>query len=127
MLAGELALAGVDVAIVERRVRPAPLALRAGGRTPAPSRSSISAESPIGSFRRGEAVQVGQLAGRLDISDIPTRLPTGSGCGRTTSSAYWPWVGELAVTIYRGRGDGFAQDDSGVDVEAADASRRAAR
>jgi 2-polyprenyl-6-methoxyphenol hydroxylase-like FAD-dependent oxidoreductase len=43
-------------------------------------------------------------------------------CGRTTSSEYWPaGVGELAVTIYRGREvTGFAQDDTGVDVELSD-------
>jgi hypothetical protein len=38
--------------------------------------------------------QVAQVAGfswiPLDISDFPTGTTTGSGCGRTTSSAYWP-------------------------------------
>ena len=52
MLAGELALAGVDVAIVERRASQDLAGLRAGG-LHAPSRFSISAESPIGSSRRG--------------------------------------------------------------------------
>jgi hypothetical protein len=45
MLAGELALAGVDAAIVERR---------------APLRSSISAESPI--LSRGQTVRVAGFA-----------------------------------------------------------------
>ena len=43
MLAGELALAGIDVVIVERRVSQDLDSSRAGGLLPAPSRCSISA------------------------------------------------------------------------------------
>ena len=38
------------------------------------------------------------------------------------------WVGELAVPIYRGREvTGFAQDDTGVDVELSDGHTRFGR
>ena len=52
MLAGELALAGVDVAVVERRASQDLVGRARAVCTHAPSRSSISAESPIGSSRR---------------------------------------------------------------------------
>ena len=52
MLAGELALAGVDVAIVERRASQDSPARARAACTHARSRSSISAASPIGSSRR---------------------------------------------------------------------------
>ena len=52
MLAGELALAGIEVAIVEPRANQELAGSRAGGLHSAPSRSSISAESPISSCRR---------------------------------------------------------------------------
>jgi 3-(3-hydroxy-phenyl)propionate hydroxylase len=52
MLAGELALASVDVAIVERRLSQDLTGSRAGGLHSRPSRSSISAESLIGFSRR---------------------------------------------------------------------------
>src|SRR5262249_51448931 len=52
MLAGELALAGVDVAIVERRASQDLPGARAVCTHP-PSRCSTSAASPIGSCRRG--------------------------------------------------------------------------
>ena len=52
MLAGELALAGVDVAIVERRAVRTSAARAQAVCSHAPSKSSINAESPIGSSRR---------------------------------------------------------------------------
>jgi 2-polyprenyl-6-methoxyphenol hydroxylase-like FAD-dependent oxidoreductase len=58
----------------------------------------------------------------LDISDFPTRHNYGLGLwqnhiGRILAG----WVGELAVPIHRGREvTGFAQDDTGVDVELSD-------
>ena len=53
MLAGELALAGVDVAIVERRDSQDLDARAPAACTRAPSRCSTSAASPTGSSRRG--------------------------------------------------------------------------
>ena len=58
----------------------------------------------------------------MDISDFPTRHPYGLGLWQNhIERILADWVGELAVTIYRGREvTGFAQDDSGVDVELSD-------
>ena len=123
MLAGELALAGVDVAIVERRASQDSPARAPAVCTRAPSRSSISAASPIGSSRRGRWLQVAGFAGiRLDISDFPTRHHYGLGLWQNHIERILAgWVDELAVPIYRGREvTGFAQDDTGVDVELSD-------
>ncbi len=91
--------------------------------THAPSRSSISAESPIGSSRRDRWPRSrGSPASALDISDFPTRHPYGLGLWQNHIERILAgWVDELAVTIYRGREvTGFAQDDTGVDVELSD-------
>ena len=76
MLAGELALAGVDVAIVERRASQDLLGSRAGGLH---SRTiEILDQRGIADrfLAEGQVVQVGQFAGaRFDISDFPTRHP----------------------------------------------------
>lgn len=81
----------------------------------------MSAESLIGSFRRGTWRKLrGSRRFRWTSATFPPGTPTGSRCGRPTSSAYWPAVGELAVPTYRGREViGLAQDGTGVDVELA--------
>jgi len=58
----------------------------------------------------------------LDISDFPTRHPYGLGLWQNHIERILAgWVGELTVPIYRGREvTGFAQDDTGVDVELSD-------
>ena len=56
MLAAELALAGVDVAIVERRTSQDLVGSRAAVCTHARSRSSISAALPIDSSRRDRCI-----------------------------------------------------------------------
>jgi 2-polyprenyl-6-methoxyphenol hydroxylase-like FAD-dependent oxidoreductase len=58
----------------------------------------------------------------LDISDFPTRHNHGLGLWQNHIERILAgWVGELAVTIHRGREvTGFAQHDTGVDVELAD-------
>jgi 2-polyprenyl-6-methoxyphenol hydroxylase-like FAD-dependent oxidoreductase len=58
----------------------------------------------------------------LDISDFPTRHNYGLGLWQNhIERILAEWVGELAVTIYRGREvTGFAQDDTGVDVKLSD-------
>ena len=91
--------------------------------THAPSRFSISAESPIGSSREGQIAQVaGSPAITLDISDFPTRHNYGLGLWQNHIERILAgWVDELAVPIYRGREvTGFAQDDTGVDVALSD-------
>src|SRR2546425_5538372 len=123
MLAGELALAGVDVAIVERRVSPELIGSRAGGL----HSRTIEVLDQRGIADRflseGQKAQVAMFAGtRLDISNFPTRHNYGLGLWQNHIERILAgWVGELAVTTYRGREvTGFAQDDTGVEVELAD-------
>jgi 2-polyprenyl-6-methoxyphenol hydroxylase-like FAD-dependent oxidoreductase len=123
MLAGELKLAGVDVAIVERRTSQDLPGSRAGGLQ---SRTiEILDQRGIADrfLSEGQQAQVNAFAGtRLDISDFPTRHPYGLGLWQKhIERILTGWVGELAVTMYRGREvAGFAQDDTGVDVELSD-------
>ena len=58
----------------------------------------------------------------LDISDFPTRHNYGLALWQERIERILAaWVDELAVPIYRGREvTGFAQDDTGVDVELSD-------
>ena len=58
----------------------------------------------------------------LDISDFPTRHNYGLALWQNRIERILAdWVDELAVPIYRGREvTGFAQDDTGVDVELSD-------
>jgi 2-polyprenyl-6-methoxyphenol hydroxylase-like FAD-dependent oxidoreductase len=123
MLAGELALAGVDVAIVERRAGQELPGSRAGGL----HSRTIEVLDQRGIADRflseGQVAQVQRFAGSLlDISDFPTRHNYGLGLWQNHIERILAgWVGELAVTFYRGREvTGFAQDDSGVDVELSD-------
>jgi 2-polyprenyl-6-methoxyphenol hydroxylase-like FAD-dependent oxidoreductase len=123
MLAGELALAGVDVAIVERRSSQDLPGSRAGGLH---SRTiEILDQRGIADrfLSEGQVAQVGQFSGvPLDISDFPTRHPYSLGLWQNHIERILAgWVSELAVTIYRGREvTGFAQDETGVDVELSD-------
>jgi 2-polyprenyl-6-methoxyphenol hydroxylase-like FAD-dependent oxidoreductase len=123
MLAGELALAGVDVVIVERRASQDLAGSRAGG---------LHARTIEVLDQRGIADrflsegQVAQVAGfsmvRLDISDVPTRHNYGLGLWQNHIERILAgWVDELAVPIHRGREvTGLAQDDTGVDVGLSD-------
>jgi 3-(3-hydroxy-phenyl)propionate hydroxylase len=70
-----------------------------------------------------QVAQVAQFAGTsLDISDFPTRHNYGLGLWQNRFEVILAgWVGELAVPIYRGRDvTGFAQDDTGVDIDLSD-------
>jgi 2-polyprenyl-6-methoxyphenol hydroxylase-like FAD-dependent oxidoreductase len=122
MLAGELALAGVDVAIVERRASQDLIGSRAGGLH---SRTiEILDQRGIADrfLSQGQLAQVTGFAQiRLDISDFPTRHPYGLALWQNhIERILADWVGELAVPIYRGRQvTSFAQDSSGVDVKLA--------
>jgi 3-(3-hydroxy-phenyl)propionate hydroxylase len=123
MLAAELALAKVDVAIVERRASQDLIGLRAGGLH---SRTIEVLDQRGIADRFLSQGQVAQVAGfawiPLDISDFPTRYNYGLGLWQNHIERILAgWVGELAVPIYRGREvRGFAQDDTGVDVEVSD-------
>jgi 2-polyprenyl-6-methoxyphenol hydroxylase-like FAD-dependent oxidoreductase len=119
MLAGELALAGVDVAIVERRTSQDLIGTRAGGL----HAGTIEVLDQRGIADRFLAEgQVAQVAGfawiRLDISDFPTRHPYGLALVQNKIERIMAgWVGELGVRIDYGREvTGFTQDDTGVDV-----------
>src|SRR3984893_5104964 len=74
MLAGELALAGVDVAIVERRASQDLAGSRAGGLHPRTIEIFDQRGIADRFLSEGQTVQIGMFAGtRLDISDFPTR------------------------------------------------------
>lgn len=124
MLAAELALAGINVAIVERRTSQDLVGVRAGGLH---SRTiEVFDQRGIADrfLSQGQQHQVGLgfHHTRLDISDLPTR--------HNCFLALWQqhierilagWVDELAPRIYRGREvTGFAQDGAGVAVELSD-------
>lgn len=123
MLAGELALAGVDVAIVERRAGQELIGARAGGLH---SRTiEVLDQRGIADrfLAQGEVAQVAGFSQiRLDISDFPTRHPYGLALWQIHIERILAgWVDELEVPIYRGREvTGVAQDDTGVDVELSD-------
>jgi 3-(3-hydroxy-phenyl)propionate hydroxylase len=129
MLAAELELAGVDVAIVERRPNQELAGSRAGGL------SSRTLEVPdqrgiVDRFlREGQIAQVtGFAVTRLDISDFPTRHNYGLALRQKHIERILAgWISELGVPIYRSRElTLFAQDDTGVTIELSDgASLRA--
>jgi 3-(3-hydroxy-phenyl)propionate hydroxylase len=137
MLAGELALARVDVAIVERRPNQDLAGSRAGGLH---SRTiEVLDQRAIADrfLSQGKAMQVAGFAMiPLDISDFPTRHNYGLALWQDRIERILAtWVDELAVPIYREHEvTGVAQDDTGVDVElspvgdlAASARRRSLR
>ena len=131
MLAGELTLAGVDVAIVERRTSQELDGSRAGGLFP----RTLEVLDQRGIVERflsegeGRHPSVGYAYIPLDISDFPTR--------HNYALALWQrhferiladWVlGELGVAIVRGcEVVGLAPDDTGIGVELSDNSTRRA-
>jgi 2-polyprenyl-6-methoxyphenol hydroxylase-like FAD-dependent oxidoreductase len=123
MLAGELALAEIDVAIVERRPSQDLPDPRSGGLH---SRTiEVFDQRGIADRFLSEG-QVAQVAGfafnRLDISDFPTRHNYGLGLWQKHIERILAgWIDELQVSIYRGHEvTGFAQDDTGVDVQLSD-------
>ena len=123
MLGAELALADVDVAIVERRLTQELAGARAGGL----HSRTIEVFDQRGIADRflaeGQKVSAGMFAGaRLDISDFPSRHPYTLGIWQNQIERILAgWVGELPVKFYRGRElVGFVQDDAGVTVELSD-------
>ena len=123
MLAGELALAAVDVAIVERRAGHDLTGSRAGGLH---SRTiEILDQRGIADrfLSQGRVSQVAQFSGiTLDISGLSTRHNYVLGLWQNHIERILAgWVDELAAAIYRGREvTGFAQNDTGVDVALSD-------
>jgi 2-polyprenyl-6-methoxyphenol hydroxylase-like FAD-dependent oxidoreductase len=124
MLAAELALAGVNAAIVERRPTQDLPGSRAGGlhsRTVEVLGQRGIAERFLAA---GQVAQVLAFGGtRLDISGFPTRHPYGLGLWQNRFERILAgWVlDELRVPIHRGREvTGFTQDETGVDVMLSD-------
>jgi 3-(3-hydroxy-phenyl)propionate hydroxylase len=123
MLAGELALAGVDVAIVERRTSQALEGIRAGGlhvRTIEVLDQRGIAERFITQGQPHDMISFHETP--LKVSDLPSR--------HNYTLALWQnhferilaeRIDELKVPIYRGCDvTGFAQDETGVDVTLSD-------
>jgi len=124
MLAAELTLAGVDVVVVERRTSQDLDGSRAGGLH---SRTIEVLDQRGVAERFLSAGQVVQTNGYayipLDISDFPSRHNYGLALWqRDVERILAAWVlDELEVPILRGTEVlGFAQDDSGIDVEISD-------
>src|SRR4051812_42056703 len=120
MLAGELALAGVDVAIIERRANQDVDGSRAGGLYP----RTIEVLDQRGIAERfltaGYVAPAMSFAGiSLDLSDFPTR--------HNYVLALWQrefepilaaWVEELGVPIMRSHElERFTQHDTAVDID----------
>src|SRR6187399_1732963 len=119
MLAGELALASVDVAIVERRASQDLPGSRAGG-LHSRTLEVLDQRGIVDRFlAEGQKAQVTGFASvRLDIGDFPTRHNYGLGLWQNHIERILAgWVGELKVPIqYGSEVTGFEQDDTGVDV-----------
>ncbi|WP_181169715.1 FAD-dependent monooxygenase [Mesorhizobium sp. B2-3-13] len=120
MLAGELALAGVDLAIVERRPNQELIGSRAGGlhaRTIEVLDQRGIADRFLSQGQPSPSVGFHMI--RLDISDFPTRHNYLLALRQNhIERILADWISELEVPIYRGQDvTGFTQDDGGVDVD----------
>ena len=123
MLAAELALAKVDVAVVERRPDHVLVGSRAGGfhsRTIEVLDQRGVADRFLAEGQVAQAAMFGTTV--LDMSDFPTRHPYSLGIWQNQIERIMAaWIAELPVRIYYGSEvTGFAQDDTGVDVELSD-------
>jgi 2-polyprenyl-6-methoxyphenol hydroxylase-like FAD-dependent oxidoreductase len=123
MLAAELALAEVDVAVVERRLDHVLVGSRAGGF----HSRTIEVLDQRGVADRflaeGKVAQAAMFATTvLDMSDFPTRHPYSLGIWQNQIERIMvAWIAELPVHVYYGcEVTGFSQDDAGVDVELGD-------
>lgn len=122
-LAAELKLAGVDVALVERRTYQSVAGSRAGG-LHARTLEVFDQRGIAGRFlAQGQTVPVvGFNLAALAIDDLPTRHPyTLALWQHRIERVLAEWVDELGVPVRRGiDADGFAQDDAGVELALAD-------
>ncbi|MBV9461492.1 MAG: FAD-dependent monooxygenase, partial [Bradyrhizobium sp.] len=128
MLAGELTLAGVDVAIVERRTAGEELARSRAGGLHARTIEILDQRGIADRFLaegqvKRKVMQVAAFAGiPLDISDFPIRHNYGLPLWQKHFDRILAgWISELAVSAYRGREvTGFMQDDAGAEVALSD-------
>ncbi len=123
MLAAELALAKVDVAVLERRPDHVLVGARAGG-FHSRTIEVLDQRGVVDRFlAEGQVAQVATFGTTvLDMSDFPTRHPYSLGIWQNQIERIMAaWIAELPVRIYYGREvTGFAQHDTGVDVELSD-------
>jgi 2-polyprenyl-6-methoxyphenol hydroxylase-like FAD-dependent oxidoreductase len=123
MLAGELALAGVNVAIVERRASQDLAGSRAGG-LHARTLEILDLRGIAGRFlEEGQTAQATGFAGvTLSMGDVPTRYPYSLGLWQNHIERILAgWIDELGVHVHRGiEVIGFAQDGTGVAVQLSD-------
>lgn len=123
MLAGELALAGVDVAILERRPGPGLVGTRARG-FHSRTIEILDQRGIAGRFlvegQTAQALSFGTTS--LNVGALPSRHPYTLGLTQShIEQILLGWVEELGVPIRRGLAvTGFAQDDGGVDVHLAE-------
>ena len=130
MLAGELALAGVDVAILERRTNQDLIGWRALGfhaRTIEVLDQRGIAERFIKEARGQQTT--GFSRDPTDISDFPTRHDYGLGLPQKhIERILADWVDELGVPTLRGcEVTGFAQDEARASTSSSLTARRCAR
>ena len=126
MLAGELALAGVDVVIVERRPSQDVAGMRSGG-LHSRTLEILDQRGIADRFISQGTVHKGALGFSmifLDHSDFPTRYNYVLGLWQNHIERILAgWVHELGVPIqYGSEVTGFAQDERGVDVRLPDGS-----
>jgi 2-polyprenyl-6-methoxyphenol hydroxylase-like FAD-dependent oxidoreductase len=123
MLAAELALADIDVAIVEQRPDHVLVGSRAGG-FHARTIEVLDQRGVADRFLvEGTVAQAAMIAGKVvDMSDFPTRHPYSLGIWQNQIERIMAdWIAELPVqTFYGHEVTGFAQDSSGVDVALSD-------
>lgn len=119
MVAGELALAGVDVVVLERR----PNQLLSGSRALGITSRTIEVFDQRGIADRFlSAGQIAQVTGfavtRLDISDFPTRHNYGLALRQKyIERILADWASELGVPIRYGREiTGFVESGNGVQI-----------
>ncbi len=130
MLAAELALARVDVAVVEKRPDHHLVGSRAGG-FHARTIELLDQRGVVDRFlTAGQPAQAAMFGtALLDMSDFPTRHPYALGIFQNKIEQVMAgWIAELPVTIYRGHEVvGFAQDEAGVTVDLVSAGSDACR
>lgn len=125
MLAGELALAGADVAIVERRSTHELEGSRAGGMN-SRTLEVLDQRGIVDRFLpQGFSAPVAHFSALLlDTTDQPTRHTFGLALLQyRIERTLCEWLGEYGVPIYRGREvTGFVSSDDTVDIDLSDGS-----
>ncbi|HVX32351.1 MAG TPA: FAD-dependent monooxygenase [Solirubrobacterales bacterium] len=130
MLGAELALAGVDALILERRPDQELDGSRAGGlhsRAIELLDQRGVADRFLGAGYTAQIISFGEA--KIDIGDFPTRHPYGLALWQKHIERIMAeWIWDLGVAVrYDREVVGFAQDEAGVEVKLADGSALRAR